>query len=621
MPIGVEILPGGVHARVWAPERKRVSVVLDSDGSRHPLTAEEDGYFSGFVQGAESGTLYRYALDDDESHYPDPASRRQPDGPHGASAVVDPAAYQWDHDRQDLLRRTSEIVLYEMHIGTFTKEGTWRGAEGELPRLAELGITALEMMPIAEFPGRFGWGYDGVDLFAPYHHYGSPDDLRHFVDAAHGHGIAVILDVVYNHLGPDGNYLTKFNRRYFSDNADYKNEWGDAINFDGPGKEGVREFFISNAAYWVREFHFDGLRLDATQSIHDFSGGEHILGALTRAAREGAPGRRILVVAENEPQSVRLLMPPAEGGFGMDAAWNDDFHHSAHVAMTGRSEAYYNDYRGRPQEFVSAARRGFLYQGQWYSWQKQPRGTSTFGLHADRFITFIENHDQVANSRCAARMSRETDPATLRAFTALLLLMPSIPMLFQGQEYGSTLPFSYFADHGPELARAVAEGRKDFLAQFPSMAVAESIDTLEDPADARTFEQCKLDQGEREKNGETVALHRDLIRLRKNDRVLSDPGAAELDGAVLTDDAFVLRWIRPDRDDRLLIVNLGRFVHLEPAPEPLLAPPSPAGWETVWSSESVRYCGAGTPQVYGDGGWRLPPRSALLLSPKRVEAS
>ena len=621
MPIGVELLPEGVHARVWAPDRKRIGLVLDKDGSRHPLAADGDGYFSAFIKDAQAGSLYRYALDDDPTHYPDPASRHQPSGPHGASAIVDAAQYKWVNRRDDLLQRTSDIILYEMHVGTFTREGTWGAAVHQLPRLAELGITAIEMMPIAEFPGRFGWGYDGVDLFAPYHHYGTPDDLRHFVDAAHGHGIAVILDVVYNHLGPDGNFLRQFNRRYFSDNPDYKNEWGDAINFDGPGKEGVREFFVCNAGYWIREFHFDGLRLDATQSIHDFSDGEHILGALTRSARDAAPERRILVVAENEPQNVRLLMPSEAGGFAMDAAWNDDFHHSAHVALTGRSEAYYSDYRGRPQEFVSAAKRGFLYQGQWYSWQKQSRGTPSFGLHPDRFITFLENHDQVANSRCSARMSRETDPATLRAFTALLLLMPSIPMLFQGQEYGSTVPFSYFADHQPHLARAVADGRKDFLSQFPSLAVAESVATLENPADPGTFEQCKLDSADDERNSETAALFRDLIHLRKSDRVISDPRSAELDGAVLGDGAFLLRWIRPDRDDRLLIVNLGRFIHFDPAPEPLLAPPTPAGWETLWSSESVRYCGSGTPQVYGEGGWRLPARSAVLLSPKTVKPS
>jgi maltooligosyltrehalose trehalohydrolase len=615
MPIGVEILPEGVHARVWAPQSKRVALVLDADGSRHPLNAGGDGYFSGFIKGAAAGTLYRYALDEDSTHYPDPVSRYQPSGPHGPSAIVDPGPYQWVNRRDDLMQRTSDIIIYEMHVGTFTREGTWRAASDRLPQLAELGITALEMMPIAEFPGRFGWGYDGVDLFAPYHHYGTPDDLRGFVDAAHGHGIAVILDVVYNHLGPDGNFLTKFNARYFSDNADYKNEWGDAINFDGPGKEGVREFFLCNAGYWIREFHFDGLRLDATQSIHDFSDGEHILGALTRAAREAAPERRILIVAENEPQNVRLLMPTDRGGFAMDAAWNDDFHHSAHVALTGRSEAYYSDYRGRPQEFVSAARRGFLYQGQWYSWQKQSRGTPTLGLHPERFIAFIENHDQIANSLRAARMGRESDPATLRAFNALLLLMPSIPMLFQGQEYGSTVPFSYFADHEPDLARAVADGRKDFLAQFPSLAVAESIATLQDPADVRTFEQCKLDPAERERNGETLALFRDLVALRKNDRVLSDPHAAQVDGAVLGDEAFLLRWIRPDQDDRLLIVNPGNFVHFNPAPEPLLAPPTPVGWQTLWSSDSVRYGGTGTPQVYGEGGWRLPARSAVLLAP------
>jgi len=369
-PIGAEPAPaGGVHFRVWAPIRQELEVRIEQ-GPVIELTREPDGYFSGWVEEAKAGTLYRFG------QFSDPASRFQPDGPHGPSQVIDPSSFQWT-DAEWKGASLEGQILYEVHIGTFTQQGTWSAAARELPELAGAGITVLEIMPVADFPGRFGWGYDGVGLFAPVWLYGQPDDFRAFVNSAHNLGVAVILDVVYNHFGPDGNYLKEFSPAYFT--GRYENDWGEAVNFDGPDSGPVREFVLTNAAYWIEEFHLDGLRLDATQQIFDASA-DHILAAVGRRVREAARGRATIIVGENEPQQAKLAAPLAQGGYGLDGLWNDDFHHSAIVAMTGRNEAYYTDYRGSPQEFVSAAKYGFLFQGQRYKWQKQRRGTPARAL-------------------------------------------------------------------------------------------------------------------------------------------------------------------------------------------------------------------------------------------------
>ncbi|HYO13039.1 MAG TPA: alpha-amylase family glycosyl hydrolase, partial [Thermoanaerobaculia bacterium] len=416
--MGAEVVPEGVCFRVWAPRCERVEVVVEGPSGSWPvemdLDVEGNGYFSGLVPGAGAGALYRFRLDDGEA-FPDPASRFQPQGPYGPSQVVDPATFEWTDEDWPGIGRDGQ-VLYEMHIGTFTPEGTWGAAARELPELADLGITVLELMPVAEFPGEFGWGYDGVDLFAPYHVYGTPDDFRRFVDRAHAAGIGVILDVVYNHLGPDGNSLKRFSESYFTDR--YKNDWGEAINFDGEDAGPVREFFLTNAGYWIQEFHLDGLRLDATQDVHDASD-EHILVAIARRVREAAGKRSAYIVSENEPQDTRLVRPREEGGYGHDALWNDDFHHSTFVALTGRNEAYYTDYKGSPQEMISLVKYGYLYQGQRYSWQKQRRGTSALGLPPSAFVNFLQNHDQVANSARGERCHKLASPGKFRALTAL----------------------------------------------------------------------------------------------------------------------------------------------------------------------------------------------------------
>lgn len=491
--------------RVWAPSASRVEAVLVS-GAATSLNREEHGYFSGVIA-ANAGDRYQFRIDGGDRLYPDPASRFQPDGPHGVSEIVDPGSFRWTDDEWRGVSLDGQ-VLYELHVGTFTREGTWAAAANELPELARIGITAIELMPVAEFDGRFGWGYDGVDPFAPTHLYGRPDDLRRFVDAAHRVGVAVILDVVYNHLGPVGNYLRAFSPSYFTNK--YDNEWGDAINFDGPDAAPVREFFIANGGYWIDEFHLDGLRLDATQQLFDESD-EHILAALGRRAREAGGRRSVVLVAENEVQDTTLVRPISEGGYGLDALWNDDFHHSAMVALTGRSEAYYTDTRGDPQEFVSSAKYGYLFQGQFYRWQAQPRGTPAWGLSPSNFVTFLQNHDQVANSARGLRGHRLTSPGRWRAMTALLLLGPGVPMLFQGQEFAASAPFLYFADFEGELAAAVRKGRREFLSQFRSLIDFARRGALADPGDPATFERCRLDLRERDAHGAEYALHIDLL--------------------------------------------------------------------------------------------------------------
>ena len=618
LPVGSEVTPAGVHFRVWAPRARRVEAVLD--GGSVELEGEDGGYFSGLLEGIGAGALYRYRLDGaDGAAFPDPASRFQPQGPHGPSQVVDPSTFAWSDSGWRGVRREGQ-VLYEMHVGTFTPEGTWEAASRELPELARLGVTVIEMMPVAEFAGRFGWGYDGVDLFAPYHFYGEPDDLRRFVDRAHASGLGVILDVVYNHLGPDGNYLRRYAGDYFTDR--YENDWGDAINFDGrlEGEDSgpVREFFLANAGYWIDEFHFDGLRLDATQDVHDASD-EHILSAIGRRVRAAGRGRSTYLVAENEPQEARLVRPAERGGFGFDAVWNDDFHHAAIVALTGRNEAYYTDYLGTAQELVSAVKYGYLYQGQRYSWQKKRRGSPGLDLPPPVFVSYIQNHDQIANSGRGERCHLLSSPGRFRAMTALLLLGPATPMLFQGQELCASAPFLYFADHEPELARSVSRGRREFLEQFPSLKGPEMGACVREPHEASTFALCRLDLSERESHAPCYALHGDLLRLRREDPVFRAQGAGGLDGAVLTPEAFVLRFFSAG-DDRLLVINLGRDLHLVPAPEPLLAPPDGACWEVVWSSEDPRYGGCGAPPPEDrEGGWRLAGQAAVVLRPRALE--
>jgi maltooligosyltrehalose trehalohydrolase len=643
-PIGAELVgENQTHFRVWAPKVREVDVVLEnlSEGKPKlcPLIAEPGGYFSGAVN-AGAGTRYRFRVNGAENCYPDPASRFQPGGPHGSSCIVDPRKFRWSDADWPGLKLKGQI-FYEMHIGTFTREGTWRAAAEQLPELARIGITVIEMMPVAEFPGRFGWGYDGVDLFAPSHLYGTPDDLRAFVDRAHSLGVGVILDVVYNHFGPDGNYLGIYSDDYLVRGKGH--EWGDVINFDGPNSRPVREFFITNGHYWIEEFHFDGFRFDATHAIRDESA-DYIIGAVGRAAREAAGSRSIILVAENDLQEAKMVRQRSSESRlqathrdaktssdrvnaeletrvdGLDGMWNDDFHHSAIVALTGQNVGYFNDYSGKSQEFISAAKYGFLYQGQALSWRKVLRGTPTFGIPAEAFVCFIENHDQIANTGTGDRSRFQSSPGRYRAITALLLLGPWTPLLFQGEEFGASSPFLFFADVGDAAVRnAIRKGRAELLAPFLSLTEEETLRSLPAPDDPETFSRCKLDFLEREKNRELYNLHIDLLKLRREDSRFRLQSSCGIDGAVIGPASFVLRYFSEANDDRLLLVNLGERQVLNPASEPLLAPAPRCRWEALWSSDSPCYGGAGMAATAAREQWILPGESAVALRPTREQ--
>lgn len=605
-PIGAEVFPKGVHFRVWAPDHKKVDLAIEDDPSAPfylPMKKEKNGFFSLMTDKACEGTLYRYRLSG-SLLCADPASRYQPLGPASPSCVINPQ-FNWT-DRGWKGIHPQNQITYEMHIGTFTKEGTFESAAKELLYLADLGITLIEIMPIGDFPGHFGWGYDGVNLFAPSHLYGEPHQLKTFVNKAHKLGIGVVLDVVYNHLGPEHNELIHFSREYLSDI--FETDWGKAINFDSPYS---REFFLTNAAYWIEEFHFDGLRIDATPAFFS-STPLHILQELTQVVKKAGGKRKTIVIGENESQDTNLLRSYQEGGYGFDMIWNDDFHHSAYVRLTGKREAYFTDYLGSPQEFISALKYGFLYQGQYYSWQKKSRGTPFLGLPFHSMMIFLENHDQVANSGYGKRLHQKSDPGNYKVLTALFLLSPNNPLIFQGQEFNSSKPFCYFADHSPNLSFLVKKGRKKELAQFPRLKIAEVQKILPSPEDPLTFTQCKLDHMERVKNEKQLLFYKDLIHLRKTDSVFSRPDHVKIDGAVISQDAFIIRFFSEKWGDRLLIVNLGPDFYFSPAPEPLLVAERDREFEILWSSESLRYGGDGTPSL-NVPYWKMLGHSAIVL--------
>jgi maltooligosyltrehalose trehalohydrolase len=616
LPIGAEVLPdGSAHFRVWAPRCQRVELIItaqstqQNDGQCVSMQAEDGGYFSIQTGALAVGTRYGFRLDGDPRLFPDPASRFQPDGPEGLSQIVDPSRFLWTDKGWSGIPSAGQ-VLYEVHIGTFTRAGTWKAAQAELAELARIGITVIEVMPVSDFAGEFGWGYDGVNHFAPTRLYGTPDDFRRFVDHAHQTGLGVILDVVYNHFGPVGNFIPMFSPYFRSEQN--STDWGDAINFDGQHSQGVREYFLANAHYWIDEFHLDGVRFDASQDIHD-SSAKHILAELAATIRRTAGNRQSYVIVENEPQDVRNVRAVDDGGLGLDAIWNDDFHHSAMVRLTGHNEAYYSDYLGGAEELLAAVKRGFIYQGQRSQWQEHPRGTPTMGLPATSFVTYLQNHDQVANSGLGERIDRLSSPGRVRAMTALWLLAPQTPLFFQGQEFAASAPFLYFADWQGEQAQNVTAGRIKFLSQFPSLATPEASRNIPRPTERATFERCKLDFAERESHRPMYAFHIDLLRLRREDPIFCRQDANQIDGATLGLDCLLIRYFSGDGRDRLLLVNFDRDLKICPAPQPLLAPPAQHSWQMLWSSDEPKYGGMGTPPLEAEDAWHIPAESAVVL--------
>ena len=576
------IEPGHVQFRVWAPFARKVAVELvHQEQSTIPMQPAPQGYFEAVVENVDPRARYRYVLDGNKTR-PDPASRFQPDGVHGASAVVDPECFTWtDGGWRGLPLK--DLIIYELHVGTFTHEGTF---EAIIPRLSYLrdmvGVTAVELMPIAQFPGRRNWGYDGTYPFAVQDSYGGPQGLKQLVNACHAAGLSVILDVVYNHLGPEGNYLGDFGP-YFTDH--YRTPWGSALNFDGPDSDEVRNYFISNALYWVTEYHIDALRLDAIHGIYDFSA-NHLLKEMAAAVHTQARklDRQIIVIAESDLNDSRVIDSPAAGGYGLDGQWNDDFHHALRVVLTEEQKGYYQDFHGI-NDLVSAVRDGFVYQGEYSVHRRRRHGNSSRQCRPSQFVVFSQNHDQIGNRAVGDRLSTHLSVEALKVVRALVLLAPNIPLLFMGEEYGETAPFQYFIEHGdPALIEAVRQGRQREFAHFGWKA-----EDIPDPQAAATFERSRLNWDRRDdQQGQLLRWTNELIRLRKT---VSTLGAGDADGlhhavwGFEQEHVVVLhRW--SDRGDgSLMVLGLNR------TPVSLVLTEPPGQWYRRLDAGSVEFGG------------------------------
>jgi maltooligosyltrehalose trehalohydrolase len=503
---------------------------------------------------AIAGADYGFIVDDDERPLPDPRSRWQPQGVHGLSRIIDHDDDPWN-DSGFTAPALNEAVIYELHVGTFSAQGTFESAIAHLDHLVELGITHIELMPLAQFPGSRGWGYDGVDLFAPHHSYGGPPGLKRLVEACHARGLAVLLDVVYNHFGPSGNYLQRFGP-YLTDR--YATPWGSAVNFDGRGSDEVRRFVCDSAISWMRDYHIDGLRLDAIHAIMDMSP-EHLLEQLANETAQLAhhTGRRLVLIAEDDLNDPRIVNPPIGGGYGLDAQWNEDFHHALHTVLTRERSGYYSDF-GALGQLAKLLHHGFAYDGQYSAYRDRRHGRSAAGLSGHNFVACLQNHDQIGNRAKGERSFQLMSLGRLRIGAAIVIMAPFIPMLFQGEEWGASTPFQYFTDHQePELAQAVSDGRRREFAAFGWNPA-----DIPDPQDPATFEHSKLDWPEivREPHSSILQWYRELIRLRSSVPELHD---GRLDRVEVTYDAQS-GWLVMTRSPISVAMNTGERTHRVP---------------------------------------------------------
>jgi maltooligosyltrehalose trehalohydrolase len=547
---GPELTADGTRFRIWAPAAKRVDLELDSH-SRGELKAVGNGWFETLVQGVGAGAKYRFRIDD-EIDVPDPASRFQPDGVGGLGEVIAADAFEW-RDSSWRGREWHEAVLYELHVGTVTREGTYDAAIARLDDLARLGVTAVELLPLNTFPGRRGWGYDGVLLYAPHAAYGRPEDLKRFVQAAHERNLMVLIDVVYNHFGPEGNYLHRYAPEFFT--SAHKTPWGSAINFAHPI---VRQFFIQNALYWLTEYRLDGLRVDAVHAMFD-EGDTHFIDELVDSVQRG-PGsdRHVHVVLENHHNEARRL---GRKGKVVVSQWNDDFHHPMHTLLTGERDGYYIDYSDAPVKHLARVlAEGFAYQGEMYEFDGKPRGESSKTLPPIAFVNFLQNHDQIGNRAFGDRLAKLSTPEKLRAGFAILLLSPQVPMLFMGEEYLATQPFLYFCDYQGELAAAVREGRRSEFAAFGAFADEQQREQIPDPNSQQTFLSSQLDAQDldRPSHREWLAYTRELLRVRAEKvvpiipTIVAGSGAYDIDGQALT-----VSWATIGKGKLVLQANFG----------------------------------------------------------------
>ncbi|HEX3739801.1 MAG TPA: malto-oligosyltrehalose trehalohydrolase [Terriglobales bacterium] len=592
MPFGAECRGNGtVRFRLWAPEVRTVTLQLTNPMRELPMSRVDGGCFE-LITSAEPGVQYAFQLRD--NLVPDPASRFQPSGVHRASEVIDPLAFDWQ-DSKWKGRCWDEAVIYELHVGAFSAEGTFAGVEAKLDYLASLGVTAIELMPVADFPGERNWGYDGVLPFAPARCYGRPDDLKRLVDAAHAKGLMVFLDVVYNHLGPEGNYLTLYAPEFFT--ARHQTPWGPAINFDGPDSRPVRDFFIHNALYWLEEYHFDGLRFDAVHAIHDDSQPD-FLTELAETVRKRFEGeRRVHLVLENDDNSRRYLRRNKHGPIWYTAQWNDDIHHALHVLVTNETDGYYSDYaQNRMWHLGRCLAEGYSFQGDESAFRDGARrGDASRDLPPTCFVSFLQNHDQIGNRALGERINRIADADTLRVAMAILLLAPSPPLLFMGEEFDADTPFLFFCDFAPELAEKVTSGRRSEFAKFAQFSSPQGQAQIPDPNAKETFLRSKLDwnSAEQERHCNWLKFYRDLLKRRSEQVVprISDiaPGRAEFE--VMRQLGLYVRWSFKKSGSLQLFAN---FDH-----KPLALNRKPDG-ELLYATTYTR-----------DMGWKeIPPLTA-----------
>ncbi len=601
--LGATVRATGTAFRIWAPKVTTLELVIRDPAARIPMTPEGDGYWSAVVEGCGAGTRYAY-LADGQGPFPDPASRSQPEGVHDFSEVVDLTWFAWtDSDWLPLPPR--EAVIYEMHIGTFTVQGTFASARERLPFLADLGVTTIEIMPLAAFPGRWGWGYDGVSQFAPFPGYGTPEDLCRLVDRAHALGLAVLLDVVVNHFGPDGDYTGVYSDGYRT--SLHTTPWGDAINFDDEQSSEVRAFYHQAILMWLHEYHIDGFRFDATHEIRDESR-RHILSELAEIARnEGRPGIIPMLIAETHENDARYVRPVAGGGFGFDSTWADDFHHCARTAIVDEHEGYFKSYDGSLETLGRCIEQGFWFEGQLDSFLGTPRGAPARDVPWSSFVYCLQNHDQVGNRAFGVRLSTMASHPDVRAMTTLLLLVPQVPMLFQGQEFFASNPFLYFTDHSEPLGSLVVAGRLREFGAFELFRDEHIRELIPSPQDPRTFERCKLNWDEAEIGAGALSyrFHRELLRLRRNLPVLIR--SRESRGLIESDVRGEVLFVTIANDaGRATIV----FNHGGPTDVSLgLAGNS----EVVMHSEEARFGGSGRKVVIEDGLLSVTGHCAVLL--------
>jgi maltooligosyltrehalose trehalohydrolase len=594
--VGAQPSSEGTRFCVWAPNCREVEVVIikaGDAGPTYPLVPGDDGYFSGFLPGVLAGDLYKYRLDG-MAMFPDPASRYQPEGVHGPSQIVDPSAFHWTDQRWTGVS-LEDLVIYEIHVGTATTAGTFDSLIEKLPDLIALGVTAIQLMAVADFPGERNWGYDGVDWFAPSRNYGGPEALRRLVDAAHAVGLAVILDVVYNHLGPDGNYLSRFSRSYFSD--EHRTPWGQGINYSTRSGGPVRSMVMANASYWAIEFHIDGLRFDAVQTIRSFDG-PHLLEEIAAKVRADLPSNRtFLLIAEDCSNNPRLVRPAQEHGFGLDAVYADDFHHQVHVAVTGERSGYYVDYSGKVQDIVVTLNRRWWLVGHVSRWFKdeegnpQRMGAPAEDISPEHLLYCIQNHDQIGNRPFGERLNHLVAPTVYRAVSALLLFAPYTPLLFMGQEWAASTPFLFFIDHHEELGRLATEGRLNDLERLFPLFDRTSV---RPPQDRKTFLASKLDWEERNQPvpAGILRLYTDLLRLRRTHRALRS--CAAFSAEALSDGALALRRQDPAGGPTFLaIVNLRGQLTLNLSQHPTTHAPAGHNWDLLLDTEATQYGGDG----------------------------